>query len=263
MPVAAVPIDVVESSPSTMDEARARVLSGRFRLDSPLVSCAGVMAREQTSGRGQRGRTWYAARDESLCATFMVCCPGVTHPAGSGHLGLLAGVAVASALVLRDVDHRIVGLKWPNDVMLNGRKAGGILVEMMRSPTGEWVALVGVGLNVSVSAFPEGLASSATSLLLEGVDAFDLRDLKSLAEDIGSALASWALERRTTPESVVRTWRRYFDATTGRRYETLLRGLPRTGTAEGIDDEGALLLRVEDGESIAVTSATSIREISA
>jgi BirA family biotin operon repressor/biotin-[acetyl-CoA-carboxylase] ligase len=274
MEVWAVPIDIIDSTPSTMDVARERVLSGGFEYGSAPVSCACVMAREQTAGRGQRGRSWYAARDESLCATYMLHCPGVTEPNSSAHLGLLAGVAVAGALLRYGrvaVDSKsgtdtpghetrpIVGLKWPNDFLLNGKKAGGVLVEMMKSPRGRWIALVGVGLNVSVRQFPPDLASSATSLLLEGVDIAALPALKEVAGDIGDSLVSWAHKCATDPHAVISMWR-HLDATTGRRFETEWNGVQVTGTAEGIDGEGALLLRLDDGTPIAVTSASSLRE---
>ena len=254
-----VPIEVLESTPSTMDEARERVISGRARFTESTIACACVMAREQTAGRGQRGRIWFAARDESLCATYILRCPGVTHPAAAGSLAILAGVAAADVLAHLKVPSA-VGLKWPNDILLNGRKAGGILVELMRSPQGIWIALVGVGLNVSVSEFPPHLAASATSLLIEGADPAGLLDLEALARDIGVSLSAWAWRCRTGPKTAIQSWRR-FDATTGRRYETEWNGAPATGTARGIDDVGALLLRLADGTSIAVTSATSLREI--
>jgi BirA family biotin operon repressor/biotin-[acetyl-CoA-carboxylase] ligase len=257
-----------------MDLARERVMSGEFEFGAQSVTCACVIAWEQTAGRGQRGRSWYAAPDESLCATYMLHCPGVTGPAAAASFGLLAGVAVVDALLSyetvamdsissahfdRHATTPIVGLKWPNDILLNGKKAGGVLVEMMKSPRGSWIALVGVGLNVAVREFPSDLASSATSLLLEGVDGGAMPALKQLARDIGGSLVSWSSRCVTDPRAVILLWRR-LDASAGRRYETEWNGVKATGTAEGIDDEGALLLRLDDGTRIPVTSASSLRE---
>ena len=254
-----IPVEILDSTPSTMDAAREWVVSRRFAAGTGAVACACVMAREQTAGRGQRGRAWFAARDESLCATYTLHCPGVTEPSSAGLVALAAGVAVASALLLYEVPG-VVGLKWPNDVLLNGKKAGGGLVEMMRSPGGLWIALVGVGLNVSVRQFPADLASTATSLLLEGVDLAALPDLERLARDIGDSLSSWAYRCLPDYHALIHMWR-HFDATSGRRYETEWNGVPVIGTAEGIDDEGALLLRLDSGMLVAVTSASTLREI--
>ena len=156
----------------------------------------------------------YAPAGESLIATYMLHCHPVTLPARSSYLGLLAGIAVAGALGTYRLGPAI-GLKWPNDLLLNGKKAG------------------------EVAALP---------------------DMISLARDFGASLAAHALQSRTSTSSVISTWRR-MDATSGRRYETTWNGATVTGTAEGIDDDGALLLRLDSGTQMAVISASSLCEI--
>src|SRR5436305_571625 len=101
---------ILESTGSTMDAARERVASGRFRPSQDLVSCACVMAHEQTAGRGQRGRRWFTPRGESLCATYVLHSPELTAPARSGWLALIAGVAAREAL-LPHVGAAAMGLK--------------------------------------------------------------------------------------------------------------------------------------------------------
>lgn len=251
-------IEALDSTGSTMDAARERIADGRVRLEANTVACACVMAREQTAGRGQRGRTWYAQPGETLCATYMLHCPWLTDPTASRPLGLIVGVAVVSALSRYDFGTRL-GLKWPNDVLLNGKKAGGILVERMKGPDGRWIALIGIGLNVSVRAFPPDLAATATSLLLEAVDPAQLPDTDGLARDIGDSLRRWAARSEAEPAGAITAWRRH-DATSGRRFEADWNGEKVIGTAEGIDDLGDLLLRLDDGTRIAVRSASSLRD---
>jgi BirA family biotin operon repressor/biotin-[acetyl-CoA-carboxylase] ligase len=258
MDVAEIAIEILDSAPSTMDAARARVLAGGFAPGAVTPTCSCVVALEQTAGRGQRGRSWYAERGCSLCATYMLHCPPVTDPATSGCLGLLAGVAAADAIQRYGLGHKI-GLKWPNDVQLNGKKAGGILIELVRSPAGPWVALVGIGLNLSIAQFPDDLAASATSLLSQGVDAGAIPDVERAARDVGGSLAGWAKRGRSGAAGVIERWRE-LDATRGRRFQADWNGATGVGTAEGIDDEGALLLRLDNGAVIAVTSASSLRE---
>jgi BirA family biotin operon repressor/biotin-[acetyl-CoA-carboxylase] ligase len=254
-----IPIEVLDRTPSTMDEARERVRDGRFCCSGEAFSCSCVMALEQTSGRGQRGRQWFARRGQSLSATYMVRCSPLTDPARSQNIGLIAGVALAEVMARRSpgID---VGLKWPNDLLLNGKKAGGILVEMVTSPDADRVALIGMGVNVAVSEFPDDLTGAATSMIREGVPLERLPDLKALTGEIGESLAAHITTSCTDPTDCIRLWRR-FDATTGRQFESTMDGVTVTGVAEGIDDHGALVLRLDDGTHIPVTSATSLREI--
>ena len=252
--------ELLETTPSTMDAARANVVSGRVTFDAEgAPSSWGVLTEEQTAGRGQRGRVWHAVRGESLCATYYIR-HRFTLPEEAGRIPLMAGVAVASQ-VRRHLNDGRVGLKWPNDILIGGRKAGGILVEMVRAPDGQWVALVGIGVNVLVSEFPEELRGFATSLALETSAPDALPSPGELALVIGGAL--WSCAANHDPVSFaawISQWRD-MDATTGRRFATAWEGVAVTGTAEGINDQGALLLRLEDGTLATVTSASSLREI--
>lgn len=268
------PLQILDTVTSTMDVARENVLSGRVRFEaSDRARLLGVLAREQTAGRGQRGRAWYAAPGESLCVTYYYR-RGLTDPLHAAPLSFLAGVAVAdtvSRLVrgmrwpIRRESHSEtsppslpdVGLKWPNDVLLNGKKVGGILIEMVKAPDEAWVALIGVGLNLTMRALPPEIADYATSLALEGVTPCAP---ETLGERIGRALHRQAdiLRDRGFP-ALLQRWRAY-DRTAGRRYRTETEAATLLGVAEGIDDTGALLLRLDDGTLFPVTTAASLRE---
>jgi BirA family biotin operon repressor/biotin-[acetyl-CoA-carboxylase] ligase len=259
MDVPTVPLEVIDTTPSTMDVARASLEEGRVTFDAAgRPSSWGVFAHEQTAGRGQRGRAWYGARGESLCATYFIR-HGFALPREAGWIPLLAGVVVAGVLEALGTLPR-PGLKWPNDLLLNGRKAGGILIEMARAADGEPAALVGVGINVAVREFPPDLRGAATSLALESANSDALPSPYKLAWAIGAALGVYAGGTKLDHAAWITLWRE-LDATTGRRYEFEIDGVRIVATAEGIDDEGALLLRLDDGRRLPVMSASSLREI--
>lgn len=254
------PLEILESTPSTMDAARINVLEGRVTFDPRgAPSSWGVFAHEQTAGRGQRGRAWYSERGESLCVTYYV-----RHrfplPDQSGQVALMAGVVVAGTLQALDSSLKL-GLKWPNDILIGGRKAGGVLVEMVHGPNSSWTALVGVGVNVFELDFPAELRPYATSLALESSEPAALPSPERLAWAIGSAMNAHAATRSPTALAAWLSAWRGFDATTGRRYETVWNESLIAGTAEGIGDDGSLILRLDDGSKIAVTSASSLREV--
>lgn len=193
---------------------RARELATRGAPHGTLVT-----AGEQSAGRGRQGRTWTAPAGRALLCSVVVRDPPRLLP-------LAAGVAVAG----------VVGdgarLKWPNDVWLNGRKVAGILVE--GRPQEHW-AVVGIGLNVALreSDFPDELRDIAATMGLER------GAIEPTLERLLSALEQWLGAR----EAEVLAAMRERDALRGRSI-SWARG---EGRAEGIDDDGRLLVRGIDG----------------
>ena len=119
-----------------------------------------VVADAQTAGRGRLGRTWWAEPGTALLASWLL--RPALEPEQRPLLSLVAGVAAArAASVAGGVDVR---LKWPNDLLLEGRKLGGILAESDASGA----VVIGLGLNVRQEAFPDDLRATATSLAAGG-----------------------------------------------------------------------------------------------
>lgn len=196
---------------------RARELAGAGAPHGLVVT-----AGEQSAGRGRQGRAWTAPPGTALLLSVVLRDLRETLP-------LAAAVAVCEALP--GLDCRI---KWPNDVLVGGRKLAGILVE--GRPQQGW-AVLGIGLNVSVEEFSGELAVTATSLALEGHAASSndhvLRSLLAaldarLADDPGDVLAAW----------------RERDALRGER----VRWRDGEGVAAGIDEGGALLVDTTGGQ---------------
>ena len=113
-----------------------------------------VVASEQTAGRGRKGRTWFSPAGTNLYMTLTV-------DTNDPRLPLVAGVAVREALSVLMVKSALLEVKWPNDLIVHGRKLCGILCESRGG-----ITAVGIGVNVNQLAWPPDLADSATSLAL-------------------------------------------------------------------------------------------------
>jgi BirA family biotin operon repressor/biotin-[acetyl-CoA-carboxylase] ligase len=200
-----------------------------------------VVADYQAAGRGRRGRAWDAPAGTSLLTSILVR-PRVT-PERWGGYSLVSALAVADALA------RVAGLgarlKWPNDVLVGGRKIAGILLESRMPAAGgpgtagaAGVIAVGIGVNLGQRAFPAGLAARATSVVLETGKMVE-RDaaLAALLE----AFDDWRVQLERDGLAPVRArWLALAD-TIGRRVS--VDGV--TGVAVDLDVDGALVL--EDG----------------
>ena len=124
----------------------------------PAPSGALVTADFQTRGRGQRGHEWQAQAGQSALMSYVYRLP---PDANAGQLGLVTALAAAEVCRTSDADAQI---KWPNDILLNGKKCAGILVEIA-----DGVAIIGIGINVSQTEFADASAFAypPTSLTLE------------------------------------------------------------------------------------------------
>lgn len=186
-----------------------------------------VTAEAQTAGHGRQGRAWVTPAGRALACSLVLRDPPRLLP-------MIAALAVADVAGRFDRAGRSAAIKWPNDVLLDGRKVAGILAE--GRPQEGWVVL-GVGLNVAVEAdaFPAELREIATSLGCE--PAAVERALALLLE----RLAHWL---DAAPEQAMDAYR-VRDALAGREIRW---GAPeRHGTALGVADDGRLRVRPADG----------------
>jgi BirA family biotin operon repressor/biotin-[acetyl-CoA-carboxylase] ligase len=186
-----------------------------------------VVADHQTAGRGRRGRSWVDEPGASLLASILLR-PGL--PVGRWPLyGFVTAVAVAEALrAATDLDAR---LKWPNDVLVAGRKIAGILLETR----GERVLVIGVGVNVAQRRLPPELAPLATSVVLAGGRPVDPGALLSAVLD---AFDAWRARLEREGFEPVRARWSELSETLGRRVQV---GAV-SGRALRLDADGALVL---------------------
>jgi BirA family biotin operon repressor/biotin-[acetyl-CoA-carboxylase] ligase len=166
-------------------------------------------------------------------------------------LPLAAGLAVAEAVAERAVDAR---LKWPNDVVVDGRKLAGVLVEGVSGASGLEAAVVGVGVNVALDprSLPEDLGDRVTSLRERTGRS---GDVAGVAAAVLARLRVW-YDRlaREGPAVVIAAWRGRSVPWWGRPVEARSGGSVLRGVARDLDERGALLLDLEDGSRVAVVS---------
>jgi BirA family biotin operon repressor/biotin-[acetyl-CoA-carboxylase] ligase len=218
---------------STNDAARALALEG-------AAHGTAVMAREQTQGRGTKGRTWHSPAGHGLYASFILRGPG-GGPVPFPHLlPLAAGLAAADAVL--SVAGIEVRLKWPNDLVHCGKKLGGILSEGVTGAIGGDFAVVGIGINVGhgASDFPESLRRSSTSLRLAGGRA---ATVQALFDGLCPALDGWYnVLARGEKISVVRAFESRLAFPPGAFVRVTTSQGTFTGMCRGLDPEGRLVV---------------------
>jgi BirA family biotin operon repressor/biotin-[acetyl-CoA-carboxylase] ligase len=223
---------------STSDEARERALAGD-------PGHLWIWADEQTAGRGRHGRVWRSPPG-NLHASALILGPCETEIAPQ--IGFVAGVALSRAV--RDLGGADVRLKWPNDLVSNGAKLAGLLVEGVTTPRQRFAAVVGFGVNLAIS--PPGLPYPVTHLshlLGRPVGPADL--FPRLARRFDQVLAIWA--RGAGFAAIREEWLASAAGLGGPIHVSGPRGA-REGVFEGIDAQGRLLMR--SGDSLeAVESA--------
>jgi BirA family biotin operon repressor/biotin-[acetyl-CoA-carboxylase] ligase len=215
---------------STNRLALARVLERWARHES--ANRLAVIARRQTAGRGQHGRAWES-------------------PDGGVYLSLViedvpqewrARLALVMGLVLVEALENTVGLRirWPNDVLLNGKKVAGILCEAA-SQGEQWVAVIGIGVNVESMNFSPELRGIATSLHAEGLPL----SKTGIAQAIANQWDRLAQQRPTLRTIVQRVQK--LDALLGQRVRLDDGEKTWEGVGAGIADDGSLLIRLTGG----------------
>jgi BirA family biotin operon repressor/biotin-[acetyl-CoA-carboxylase] ligase len=196
-----------------------------------------VIAGEQLEGRGSRGRSWHSPPGGLWLS--VLCRPA--SAAGVEVTSLRVGLAVAESL--ETVVKRTIALKWPNDLMLDGRKLGGVLCEARwQGDTLGWVA-VGVGINVR-NRVPDELAGTAVSLVEEWPEASP----GELAQPVAAAVRDLDLDAgQLSPAEMTRFGRRNW--LQGRQVTE-----PVAGAVIGIHPDGALLVRPTRGPDVSLRS---------
>lgn len=201
-----------------------------------------VIAEAQSSGRGRLDRIWESppALNLYLSVIFRPDIPAVS----ASIIPLMIGVAVAE--VISQYCRGRVRLKWPNDVLIEGRKICGILTEMRTRADRVSFVIAGIGVNINMQKlhFPRELRETATSLRMETACDIDRLDF---AVRLIETLERWYRIFLNGGEDHVRqTWLKYADII-GKRIEVVFKSDIQRGTVVGLDENGALLLQGETG----------------
>ena len=200
-----------------------------------------VIAEEQTAGRGRHGRAWLAPASSGLL--FSIILRPKLRPDHVQALTMITALALRDALA--DATALRAEIKWPNDLLLSGRKVAGILCEARTTGARVDFAILGIGLNVNL---PEGAlppAFSATSLALElGHPVPRAPLLRTILRRLDQRYQLLQAGQSPTAE-----WAAAL-ATLGLRVQVIHEDQSYLGLAETVDDSGALLLRLDDGQLI-------------
>jgi BirA family transcriptional regulator, biotin operon repressor / biotin---[acetyl-CoA-carboxylase] ligase len=231
------------------DSTNARVLA----MARPVGELAVCLAEYQSAGRGRRGRRWFAPPAGGLCLSVGGRMP--LAPSDYAVLPAAVGLACAGALEAAGVPG--IGLKWPNDLLLDGGKLGGILIEMRGEAQGPSTLAVGLGINFRLGARQRAEIEAEGGLLpaqLEGAIAGAVPGRNRLAAVLVAAVADClAAAPAELNTDMLEAWRRR-DALRDRRVSVDHAGEPRSGIARGLDAGGALLLETGDGDRLRITA---------
>lgn len=243
----------------TCDSTNAVLLA---RAESGAPSGTVVITEEQTAGRGRRGRSWFASPGDSLTFSLLWRFAPGTAPAG---LSLAVGVAVARAvkgvgagwpcLPGTSLREQVTALKWPNDILMDGRKLGGILVELV--PGAPHAAVIGIGLNLRLPAsMPDEVRAASAALSTSGA-APDANDLyAALLGELLTTLESFAAGSFAAIRPQWLAHHAFQDAGVTLSSDF---GPPRQGICRGVDTDGALLLDVDGRVERILSGEVSLR----
>lgn len=209
-----------------------------------------IIAEEQTLGKGRMSRPWNSTANKGIWMSVIIR-PSLT-PQQAPQMTLVAAVAVTRSI--EDITGIQPDIKWPNDILVKGKKVTGILTEMQADPDRVKAIILGIGMNVNQEAndFPDELQTIATSLKME------------LGETVSrSKLVAKILEYLENYTKIYEThgfapikllWEGYSN-TTGKRIRAVMLNETIEGTAIGISETGMLELRLDDGSIRGIYSA--------
>lgn len=225
-----------DSVSSTNDLAKELVRKG-----APEGSL--VVSEEQTGGKGRLGRRWYSPKHRGIFFSLILYPP--TSPSEAARVTMIAAVAYAAAI--QNETGITAGIKWPNDLLVDGKKICGILSEMSAEMDKINYLVIGTGLNVNhrLEDFSAEVRSTATSLKIKTADTFSrVRLLQALLAEFERWYEIWLAE------GFAPVLAKFKEMSVSLNCPVRIHALNKSwdGWAEDVDEEGALLLRLPDGE---------------
>lgn len=235
-----------DSLESTNTEAASQA---RLGADEGLC----VIARQQTAGRGRHGRTWVSEKDSGLY--FSVVLRPTIGTRFLPLITLMTGVAVYDTLKELGLKPDI---KWVNDVLIGEKKICGILAETVEAPTGLAV-IVGIGINLTNANFPDEIADAATSIKAE-------TGKMITSDDLAAALTPYLsyfyeiLNESRSPAEILRHWQRRSTYYSGKSVRVTLADHIFEGITDGLEENGALRVKLSDG-SVTIVQAGDVQRL--
>jgi BirA family transcriptional regulator, biotin operon repressor / biotin---[acetyl-CoA-carboxylase] ligase len=207
-----------------------------------------VVAEEQTAGRGRLGRSWYSEKSSGIYCSVLLRPP--LAPAAAPVLTLAAGLAAQAAVSA--ATGLPVDIRWPNDLLIDGKKVCGILTEMSAELDRLHAVVIGIGINVNHREMPPELKAIATSLRMAGGKAYSRAQI--LAALLKELDRYYRLLLAEGTAAIARRWASASSYAEGKRIRVLGNSGGFTATTMGLEPNGALRIRREDGREEALVS---------
>ena len=243
------PVLYYESIGSTNAEAKRLGEEG-------AVSGTLLVADEQTAGRGRRGRGWVSPKGSSVYMTLLL--RPKAPPESISMVTLVMGLAVTAAI--RRISGLDAKIKWPNDIVVDGKKVCGILTELSAEMTAVNYVVIGIGINVNTESFPPEISEVAASLRSAAGRSFDRGALIAACMEEFEARCLKFEEKQDL--TLLKDEYNELLVNCGERVRVLDAADPFEGTARGIDAEGRLLVdRDGQGRTAVYAGEVSVRGV--
>ncbi|WP_313568505.1 biotin--[acetyl-CoA-carboxylase] ligase [Acetoanaerobium noterae] len=224
-------VEVLESVDSTNDYAKKKA--------KELVDGSVIISLEQVKGKGRRGRSFHSGKGDGIYLSIILK-PGF-EPTKAPFITSIAGAALVNTFNKFNIQTKV---KWPNDVLINGKKVAGILTEMSADMEFIEYIVLGVGINVSGLEFPNELKNIATSLKLEG---YDVKKLNIIWQFIYEFEILYNLYLNENTSEVVNILRNN-SSVIGKQINVHYMNEIESAIAVDINNQGALIIKTQEGE---------------
>jgi len=201
-----------------------------------------VIADSQTSGRGRLGRKWISPSGVNLYFSVIL-----QPPFSQQECTILSLAAAASAVsAIEDYTGLNASIKWPNDILINGKKIGGILVEFKSGHGKTDMLIIGMGINVNMTLdkLPDDIKPHTTSLMIE--NGLEVSRTELLGRLLSELESTYKLLIKGDREILIKKWADSV-STIGKEISVIIKEQIITGTAEAVTGSGGLLIRLADG----------------
>ncbi len=224
-------VKVLESVDSTNDYAKK---NAKELLDGSMI-----ISLEQVKGKGRRGRNFHSGKGDGIYLSIILK-PGF-EPAKAPFITSIAGAALLNTFNKYNIESKV---KWPNDILIKGKKLAGILTEMSADMEFIEYVVLGIGINVSGLEFPHELKNVATSLKLEG---YDLKKLNIIWQFVYEFELLYNLYLNENTSEVVNILRNN-SSVLGKQINVHYMNEIESAIAVDINNQGALIIKTQDGE---------------
>ena len=234
--------DIVYFKEIDSTNTRAKELADQGAAEGTLV-----ISEKQTNGRGRKGRSWFSPSQEGIYISIIL--RPIIPPSEAPKTTLLTAVAVAETLL--SLTRLKVSIKWPNDILVSGKKIAGILTEISAEMDAIDYIVVGLGLNVNTPDFPGDIRDKATSILIETGKHFPR--VKIIKEYLKQYEKYYEIFGRIGFEPIITRWKEFTNIV-GRWITVRSTNTEYTGEVHDIDKDGVLILKDSAGKLHSIVS---------